>query len=115
MDVQLLQTVPMDRVEQLLDDPGWCLQQKYDGQRCLIQCQGGQVVAQHRNGMPMDLGDLADALPTDRDYGFTALILLLVGCSKLLRTFSSGGGGVGRGGSFRGNTGGYSPAGDDGW
>ena len=72
MDVQLLQTVPMDRVEQLLEDPAWCLQQKYDGQRCLIQCQGGQVVAQHRNGMPMDLGDLVDALPTDRDYTLDA-------------------------------------------
>jgi ATP-dependent DNA ligase len=38
----LLKTVTADWLERLLDDPGWCLQQKYDGVRCIVTCRAAR-------------------------------------------------------------------------
>jgi bifunctional non-homologous end joining protein LigD len=65
----LLKTVTADWLERLLDDPGWCLQQKYDGVRCIVTCRGGKVIARSRQGRALDLGAAGPQFPTDQgDY-----------------------------------------------
>ena len=45
---QLLNPIGEQEVKRLLRDAAWCLQQKFDGRRVLIQKQGDQVTAINR-------------------------------------------------------------------
>ena len=46
-------TIDESRLEQLLDDGNWCLQQKYDGIRCIVTCKDGRLEATNRMGDPL--------------------------------------------------------------
>ena len=54
-------TIPIDRVRELLVDDGWCMQQKYDGERLIVTCRGGKLSAinRQRRNVTRELGDLA--------------------------------------------------------
>lgn len=67
-NVMLLSTIDEDRLRALLADPGWCLQQKYDGVRVLLRCRAGQLSAVGRSGRPVDLGYVGQVLPRSEDY-----------------------------------------------
>jgi bifunctional non-homologous end joining protein LigD len=52
---QLLNPIDEQEVKRLLRDPAWCLQEKFDGRRVLIQKQGDQVTAINRKGLVIGL------------------------------------------------------------
>ena len=52
---QLLNPIGEAEVKQLLRDPAWCLQAKFDGRRVLIQKQGEAVTAVNRKGLAIGL------------------------------------------------------------
>jgi bifunctional non-homologous end joining protein LigD len=84
---QLLNPIGEKEARRLLKDPAWCLQEKFDGRRVLIQRQGDQVTAINRKGLVIGLassiGDSALKIPDsfiidgecvgDMLYGFDLL------------------------------------------
>jgi len=66
---QLLNPIEYAEAKRLLRDPGWCLQQKFDGKRMLLQKQGEQVTAINRKGLaiglPSTIGVSAQTIPYD--------------------------------------------------
>lgn len=59
-------TIDRPRVEELIDNDDWGMQQKYDGVRCLVRCRAGRLEAVGRRGnLPHQFGRLADAFRTD--------------------------------------------------
>lgn len=52
---QLLNPVPEDDPETLFRDPDWCLQEKFDGRRLLIQKQGAAIHGINRRGLLVGL------------------------------------------------------------
>jgi bifunctional non-homologous end joining protein LigD len=52
---QLLNPIDEKEVKRLLRDTGWCLQQKFDGRRVLIQKRGYQVSGINRKGLVIGL------------------------------------------------------------
>lgn len=64
----LLRTINDQRLEQLLSDSDWCIQQKYDGVRAIVSCLAGELTATGRSGKPIDLGYVGTQFPTDQNY-----------------------------------------------
>jgi bifunctional non-homologous end joining protein LigD len=52
---QLLNPVDEKEVRRLLKDPGWCIQEKFDGKRMLLRKIGEQVTAINRKGLVIGL------------------------------------------------------------
>ena len=52
---QLLNPIDEDEVEQLLKDPDWCLQEKKDGKRLLLQQKGPEICGINRKGLLVGL------------------------------------------------------------
>jgi len=52
---QLLNPIDEQEVKRLLKNPAWCLQEKFDGRRVLIQKQGEQITAINRKGLVIGL------------------------------------------------------------
>src|SRR6266404_6642294 len=52
---QLLNPIDFTDVKRLLKDPGWCLQEKFDGRRMLLQKQGDTLTAINRKGLAIGL------------------------------------------------------------
>ncbi|MCP4592560.1 MAG: hypothetical protein GY842_17645 [bacterium] len=61
-------TIDADHVRSLIRHPGWGIQQKFDGVYCVAKCRAGEVAAETRNGLPLDLGKLSDQFGRDTDY-----------------------------------------------
>lgn len=52
---QLLNPIEEPEVSRLLEDPTWCLQEKFDGKRILLQKQGDTVTAINRKGLAIGM------------------------------------------------------------
>jgi bifunctional non-homologous end joining protein LigD len=52
---QLLNPIDEKEVNRLLKDPAWCLQEKFDGKRMLLQKNGDQVTAINRKGLTIGM------------------------------------------------------------
>src|SRR5260370_31746273 len=52
---QLLNPIDYIEVKRLLKDPAWCLQEKFDGKRTLLQKKGDTVTAINRKGLAIGL------------------------------------------------------------
>ena len=66
-------TVDATRLESLIHNPRWGMQQKYDGVRCVVACTSGRVSAANRNSEPFRWGRnqidaITNEFPTDTDY-----------------------------------------------
>lgn len=48
---QLLNPIEEDQLDKFLNDPDWCLQEKFDGRRMLIRKKGAQVDGINRKGL----------------------------------------------------------------
>src|SRR5258707_12447580 len=66
---QLLNPIDEREVKRLLRDPAWCLQEKFDGRRVLIQKKGDNVTAINRKGLviglPSSIGVSAQKISSD--------------------------------------------------
>lgn len=67
-DVMLPKTIPEKRLNELIEDPRRCLQQKYDGVRAVVRCKDGRLEATGRSGLSLDLGYCGTQFPLDEDY-----------------------------------------------
>ncbi len=56
----LLNSITEERAQELLDDPEWCLQEKYDGHRRLLLRQGDQQEGGNRKGLSVPLTEAID-------------------------------------------------------
>ncbi|MHB8742038.1 MAG: ATP-dependent DNA ligase [Sulfuricaulis sp.] len=52
---QLLNPVEEDAAAALIDDPNWCAQEKFDGNRTLVRVLGGEVTGINRKGLTIPL------------------------------------------------------------
>ncbi len=57
--------IDVSRARELIADPAWCMQQKYDGERVQVRCKAGKVTATSRTGLEYNLGELVEAFRTD--------------------------------------------------
>ena len=66
---QLLNSIEEFQVQQFIEDPRYCAQEKYDGRRILIQKAGEAVAGINRKGLTVDLPETilgsAKAIPGD--------------------------------------------------
>ena len=63
-------TIKDDELQGFIDSADWCIQQKFDGERRYIRCQGGQdIECVSRNGLEKQLPvEIEEALPRDMYY-----------------------------------------------
>lgn len=66
---QLLNPIEESEVDRYLDDPEWCLQEKFDGKRLLLKKDGNQITGINRKGLvigiPANIRDQALSIATD--------------------------------------------------
>jgi len=79
---QLLNAIDYMDVERLLKDPAWCLQEKFDGKRTLLQKKSETVTAINRKG-------LAIGLPSSIGVGAQKITSDFVIDGECVVTFSS--------------------------
>src|SRR5437867_6211546 len=58
---QLLNPINYGDAKRLLKDPAWCLQEKFDGKRMLLQKEGATITAINRKGLAIGMPALISA------------------------------------------------------
>ena len=65
---QLLNPITEEEAEKYLDNPLWCIQEKFDGKRIMVSVKSGVVTGSNRKGLSVSLPqELSDSLGTLSD------------------------------------------------